>query len=207
MLEVEDYTRVTVLAMPHAPLLVGSAATDVIHLIAELVENATVFSPPNTVVHVRGMPAANGFAVEVEDRGLGLSLSAVEEINARLAEPPEFDLADTDRLGLFVVARLAARHGIKVVLRPSPYDGVTAIVLLPSTLLAVPESPLVGAQITGADPSLLSGQATGAARTGRTVRALGAAPEARSRPAPAPRAQPVTHAGIFPGPVPDPAAE
>ncbi|MEV4381028.1 nitrate- and nitrite sensing domain-containing protein [Streptosporangium sp. NPDC049644] len=140
VLEVEDYTRVTVLPMPQAPLLVGAAVTDVIHLIAELVENATVFSPPNTVVHVRSMVAANGFALEVEDRGLGLNQATLDELNAKLADPPEFDLADSDRLGLFVVARLAARHGIKVVLRPSPYDGTTAIVLLPQSLLATCEA-------------------------------------------------------------------
>jgi hypothetical protein len=142
VLEVEDYTRVTVLPMPQAPMLVGGAVTDLIHLIAELVENATAFSPPNTVVHIRSMPAANGFALEIEDRGLGLNRATLEELNAKLAEPPEFDLADSDRLGLFVVARLASRHGIKVVLRPSPYDGTTAIVLLPSTLLAVEEVPV-----------------------------------------------------------------
>jgi hypothetical protein len=141
------------------------------------------------------MTAANGFAVEVEDRGLGLSQSAIDEINVQLSEPPEFDLADTDRLGLFVVARLAARHGIKVVLRPSPYDGVTAIVLLPPSLLAVPESPLIGTRIAGADQPSLSGQVTGAAHTGRAVRALGAAPEPWSRPASVLRAQPVAHGG------------
>ncbi|MFS1298940.1 nitrate- and nitrite sensing domain-containing protein [Streptosporangium longisporum] len=142
VLEVEDYTRVTVLPMPQAPMLVGGAVTDLIHLIAELVENATAFSPPNTVVHIRSMSAANGFALEIEDRGLGLNRTTLDELNAKLAEPPEFDLADSDRLGLFVVARLASRHGIKVVLRPSPYDGTTAIVLLPSTLLAVEEVPV-----------------------------------------------------------------
>ncbi|MEU4830228.1 nitrate- and nitrite sensing domain-containing protein [Streptosporangium sp. NPDC023615] len=142
VLEVEDYTRVTVLPMPHAPMLVGGVVTDLIHLIAELVENATVFSPPNTVVHVRSMSAAKGFALEIEDRGLGLNRATLDELNAKLAEPPEFDLADSDRLGLFVVARLASRHGIKVVLRPSPYDGTTAIVLLPPALLAVEEVPV-----------------------------------------------------------------
>ncbi|MEW9548316.1 nitrate- and nitrite sensing domain-containing protein [Nonomuraea sp. NPDC050783] len=141
VLEVEDYTRVTVSPMPQAPMLVGAAVTDVIHLVAELVENATVFSPPDTSVQVRGMTAANGFALEVEDRGLGLNEATLNELNARLAEPPEFDLADSDRLGLFVVSRLAARHGIKIVLRRSPYDGTTAIVLLPSGLLAGPEGP------------------------------------------------------------------
>ncbi|MFC0550304.1 nitrate- and nitrite sensing domain-containing protein [Planotetraspora thailandica] len=141
VLEVEDYTRVTVAPMQNAPLLVGAAVTDVIHLIAELVENATVFSPPDTTIQIRSTLAANGFALEVEDRGLGISQATLERLNARLVEPPEFDLADSDRLGLFVVSRLAARHGIKIVLRPSPYDGTTAIVLLPLSLLASPDSP------------------------------------------------------------------
>jgi signal transduction histidine kinase len=141
VLEVEDYTRVTVLPMPDAPLLTGGAVTDVIHLVAELVENATAFSPPGTAIHVRGMPAANGFSIEVEDRGLGLGQVCVNTLNGRLADPPEFDPADSDRLGLFVVSRLAARHGIRVVLRPSPYDGATAIVLLPNAVLTGPDLP------------------------------------------------------------------
>ncbi|GII28565.1 sensor histidine kinase [Planotetraspora mira] len=174
VLEVEDYTRVVVAPMPQAPLLVGAAVTDVIHLIAELVENAAVFSPPDTTVHVRSSVAANGFALEVEDRGLGLSRATLEDLNARLTDPPEFDLADSDRLGLFVVARLAARHNIKIVLRPSPYDGTTAIVLLPSSLLATAEAPateIVSHQMAPA----------GHARLGRPLRALSATPEARSR--------------------------
>ncbi|MEO3795108.1 nitrate- and nitrite sensing domain-containing protein [Nonomuraea sp. B10E15] len=160
VLEVEDYTRVSVAPMPDAPLLVGAAVTDVIHLVAELVENATVFSPPDTTVQIRSMTAANGFALEVEDRGLGLPEAVIQEYNARLAEPPEFDLADSDRLGLFVVARLAARHGIKVSLRPSPYDGTTAIVLLPTVLLA-----------EAGNPSVTAGD-----RAGKPTRALGTAP-------------------------------
>ncbi|MET8864802.1 nitrate- and nitrite sensing domain-containing protein [Nonomuraea sp. NPDC004580] len=151
VLEVEDYTRVTVAPMPDAPLLVGAAVTDVIHLVAELIENATVYSPPNTTVQVRGVTAANGVALEVEDRGLGLNDATLAELNARLSDTPEFDLADTDRLGLFVVARLAARHGIKIMLRRSPYDGTTAIVLLPATLLAEAERPALTA---GSAPAL-----------------------------------------------------
>ncbi|GAA1007378.1 hypothetical protein Aple_018130 [Acrocarpospora pleiomorpha] len=134
--EVEDYTRVTVHEMRHAPTVVGTAVTDLMHLVAELIENATVFSPPGTRVFVRGETAANGYAIEIEDRGLGLEPGKLEALNRRLAEPPEFDLADSERLGLFVVARLAARHGVKVVLRPSPYDGVTAIVMIPPSMLA-----------------------------------------------------------------------
>ncbi|MEO3860251.1 nitrate- and nitrite sensing domain-containing protein [Acrocarpospora sp. B8E8] len=140
VIEVKDYTRVIVAPMPNAPALVGAAVTDVIHLVAELVENAAVFSPPETTIHIRSAVAANGFGLEVEDRGLGLSPATLERVNARLAEPPEFDLADSDRLGLFVVSRLAARHGIKIALRPSPYGGTTAIVLLPSSLLAAAEA-------------------------------------------------------------------
>ncbi|HLU71056.1 MAG TPA: nitrate- and nitrite sensing domain-containing protein [Nonomuraea sp.] len=135
-LEVEDYTRVRVEPMPDGPLLVGGAVTDVIHLVAELLENATAFSPPNTTVQVRGLTAANGFALEIEDRGLGMSPGILDELNAQLATPPEFDLARSDRMGVFVVSRLAARHGIKVTLRPSPYDGTTAIVMLPASVLS-----------------------------------------------------------------------
>ncbi|WP_248962139.1 sensor histidine kinase [Sphaerisporangium perillae] len=174
VLEVEDYTRVTMPSMPQAPLLVGAAVADVIHLIAELVENATLFSPPHTTVHIRAMTAANGFAVEVEDRGLGLSPDTLDDLNAKLADPPEFDLVDTDRLGLFVVAKLAARHGIKIRLRPSPYDGTTAIVLLPSSLLAPSKTPLAEAAPRWA------GQ-TGPARPDRAVRALSTGPEARPK--------------------------
>jgi signal transduction histidine kinase len=172
VLEVEDYTRVTVAPMPQVPLLVGPAVTDVMHLIAELVENATVFSPPDTAVHIRSVNAANGFALEVEDRGLGLGRTTLDELNARLAEPPEFDMANSDRLGLFVVARLAARHGIKVVLRPSPYAGITAIVLLPARLLAIMEVPVVETA------SHQMGQARHA-RPRRPPRALSMAPEER----------------------------
>ncbi|MFI6905904.1 nitrate- and nitrite sensing domain-containing protein [Nonomuraea sp. NPDC050394] len=129
--EVEDYQRVAVEPMPsHA--LAGPLVGDVIHLIAELIENATVYSPPHTPVMVRGEAAARGFAIEVEDRGLGMSPEELADLNTRLASPPEFDLADSDRLGLFVVARLAARHDIRVTLRGSPYGGTTAIVLIPA---------------------------------------------------------------------------
>ncbi|KAB8190897.1 hypothetical protein FH608_033130 [Nonomuraea phyllanthi] len=174
VLEVEDYTRVTVVPMPDAPLLVGAAVTDVIHLVAELVENATAYSPPDTTVHVRSMTAANGFALEVEDRGLGLNQATLDELNARLADPPEFDLADSDRLGLFVVARLAARHGIKISLRRSPYEGTTAIVLLPTMLLAEGGIPAVAAGVRQPEPAV--------ARVAKPVRALGAGPTSSAEP-------------------------
>ncbi|MBG0827178.1 nitrate- and nitrite sensing domain-containing protein [Planomonospora sp. ID67723] len=133
--EVEDYKRVNVAPLPDV-MLDGGAVADIAHLIAELIENATVYSPPQTMVTVRGEMVANGFAVEVEDRGLGLGSAEYAEINARLADPPEFDLADSDRLGLFVVGRLAARHGIQIVLRASSFGGTTAIVLIPRGVIA-----------------------------------------------------------------------
>ncbi|MCG5217566.1 nitrate- and nitrite sensing domain-containing protein [Streptosporangium sp. KLBMP 9127] len=138
--EVEDYTRVAVLPAPNAALD-GAAVADVTHLIAELIENATVFSPPQTTVNIRGDLVANGFAIEVEDRGLGLMPEEYAAINDRLANPPEFDLADSDRLGLFVVGQLAIRHGIHVMLRASPYGGTTAIVLIPRPLVAESDVP------------------------------------------------------------------
>ncbi|SDM09449.1 Signal transduction histidine kinase [Nonomuraea maritima] len=138
--EVEDYTRVNVAAMPPGAVD-GSAAADVTHLVAELVENATIYSPPDSPVQVRGDRVTNGYAIEVEDKGLGLSAAEYGQINALLAEPPEFDLADSDRLGLFVVATLARRHGIKVRLRRSPFGGTLAIMLVPRAIVAEPPEP------------------------------------------------------------------
>ncbi|MEV0387876.1 nitrate- and nitrite sensing domain-containing protein [Nonomuraea sp. NPDC050643] len=138
--EVEDYQRIVVEPMT-GQRLAGNVVGDVIHLIAELVENATVYSPAHTPVIVRGEEAARGFAFEVEDRGHGMEPEELADYNERLASPPEFDLADSDRLGLFVVSRLAARHDIRVTLRGSPYGGTTAIVLIPEEHVAEPEAP------------------------------------------------------------------
>jgi signal transduction histidine kinase len=132
--EVEEYERVEVMQPPSVALL-GSAVTDVAHLMAELIENATLFSPPQTRVDVRSSATPHGLVVEVEDRGLGLPRAELDELNDRLTDAPEFDLAQSDRLGLFVVSRLATRHGIKVALVPSPYGGLTATVALPAALL------------------------------------------------------------------------
>jgi signal transduction histidine kinase len=128
--EVEDYVRVDVLSESR-DLVAGNAVNDVIHLVAELVENATVFSPPNTRIEVRADRAGTGLVAEIEDRGLGLSEEELADINGRLASPPEFDLANSEQLGLFVVSRLASRHSIKVALRQSIYGGTTAILVLP----------------------------------------------------------------------------
>ncbi len=135
--EVEDYTRIKVSSTTQAALS-GPAVGDVIHMIAELAENAAIFSPPNTPVLISGDIVGRGFAVEIEDRGLGLSDEQLAEINDRLANPPAFDLSGSDQLGLFVASQLARRHDIKISLRASPYGGTTAIVLIPVGLV-VPE--------------------------------------------------------------------
>ena len=131
--EVEDYTRVSVLTRS-ADALIGAAVADVIHLLAELIENATANSPGSTEVTVRAERVAHGIVAEVEDRGLGMDEETMAAANEALADPPEFDLADSEKLGFFVIARLAARHNIKITLRPSPYGGLAAIVLLPHAI-------------------------------------------------------------------------
>ncbi|MFI5983058.1 nitrate- and nitrite sensing domain-containing protein [Streptomyces sp. NPDC051555] len=149
--EVEDYERIEVRRLQRLGIT-GPAVADVTHLIAELLENATVFSPPHTAVQVYGERVANGFTLEIHDRGLGMHPDALLDANLRLAETPEFELSDTDRLGLFVVSRLARRHGVKISLQPSPYGGTTAIVFLPVDLLTeAPETNGSGLRLEGAE--------------------------------------------------------
>ena len=137
--EVEDYTRIKVTANTRAAIT-GPAVADVIHMIAELAENAVVFSPPNTPVLISGDVVGRGFAVEIEDRGLGLSEERRAELNDLLKNPPPFDLSGSDQLGLFVASQLARKHNIRISLRGSPYGGTTAIVLIPNTLVVSEES-------------------------------------------------------------------
>jgi len=132
--EIEDYKRVTVLTRAE-DAVTGLAAADMIHLLAELIENATLSSPSGTRVEVRAERVANGFAIEIDDRGLGIEADQLHTINKRLARPPDFDLANADQLGLFVVGKLAARHGVRIALRPSAYGGTTAVVLLPNSIV------------------------------------------------------------------------
>ncbi|MGK5440641.1 nitrate- and nitrite sensing domain-containing protein [Micromonospora sp. URMC 105] len=132
--EVEAYDRVDIGTVQPAGV-VGRAVADVIHLLAELIENATAFSPPETRVEVSGQQVSRGYVVEITDHGLGMTPQAVENANRRLARPPEFDPADSARLGLFVVSRLAARHGVRVTLRSEAPGGVTAVVLVPADLV------------------------------------------------------------------------
>ncbi len=141
--EVEDYARVSVVTRSQAALA-GSATADVIHLLAELIENAATLSPPYTQVRVSGDTVASGFAMEVEDGGLGISPARLAELNERLANPPEFNPSDSEQLGLFVVSQLARRHGILVTLKASPYGGTTAVVLIPHHLVVTEEASRAG---------------------------------------------------------------
>jgi signal transduction histidine kinase len=132
--EVMEYERIRVVAASPGALE-GRAVADVIHMIAELAENATTFSPPQTPVRITGSLVAAGYAVEIEDRGLGMPEQIRAEWNAALADPQPLDLAATDQLGLYVAGRLASRHGIRITLRSSPYGGTTVVVLIPPALV------------------------------------------------------------------------
>jgi hypothetical protein len=135
--EVEQYSRVK-LVPPIDGTLRGHAVADVIHLLAELVENATVFSAPHTQVLLRAGLVTSGLAVEVEDRGLGMPLGEQNKMNALLTDPDQVNVASLlqdGRIGLFVVSQLARRHGIHVRLQTNIYGGVQAVLVVPQALL------------------------------------------------------------------------
>ncbi|MCL7456734.1 nitrate- and nitrite sensing domain-containing protein [Micromonospora echinofusca] len=181
--EVESYDRVDITAVAPAGVL-GRAVGDVIHLLAELIENATAFSRPQTRVEVAGQHVANGYAIEITDRGLGMSAAALEDTNRRLARSPDFEPTETARLGHFVVARLAARHGVRVRLRPSDGGGLTAVVLIPADL--VTDEPALAP--TGGPP--VASPATGTPEERRLARAS----RLSTLPRPARSAEPATAA-------------
>jgi signal transduction histidine kinase len=136
--ETEDLDRV-VFAVDEGLAVYGNAVADLTHLVAELVENAVHFSPPEANVIIRTRPnlqSAGAFVLTVEDWGLGMRPEDLAAANDLLATPSEVDLSVSRRLGLHVVARLAQRHGIAVSLTPTPGCGVTAAVALPPSLFA-----------------------------------------------------------------------
>lgn len=174
--EVEQYSRVK-LVPPIAGTLRGHAVADVIHLLAELVENATVFSAPHTQVLLRANLVTAGLAVEVEDRGLGMPLTEQNKMNHLLADPDQVNVASLlqdGRIGLYVVSALARRHGIAVRLQTNIYGGVQAVLILPQGLL-------------GTEPQ--------------------AEPAATGRPQPAPEAAPPAAPGVVREPAQAPAAQ
>jgi signal transduction histidine kinase len=133
--EIEQYNRVTLNMTPDISL-VGQAVSDVVHLLAELIENATIFSPKDTPVQVTMQYlASGGVLIEISDKGIGVSEARLEEMNWRLDNPPTIDVSVSRHMGLFAVARLAERHGVRVRLRPALPQGLSALVWLPDSLI------------------------------------------------------------------------
>jgi hypothetical protein len=174
--EIEDYARVRLL-VDSPDSVQGTAVADMTHMLAELVENAVLYSPPDTAVQVRSGRVATGYVVEVEDHGLGIPSDTMTVLNELLAQPPEFDLAD--RLGLFVVSRLAARHGVRVSLCEGTYGGTRAIVLLPPSLVVAQRPASVPVQVGS---SARTDQSVGAGRLPR--RTVGGDPARRTKDSP-----------------------
>ncbi|MGL4176175.1 MAG: nitrate- and nitrite sensing domain-containing protein [Dermatophilaceae bacterium] len=134
--EVEQYQRVDVVGNGVDSVLVQPhAVKDVVHLLAELLENATTFSSPRTSVIAEARRVGDRVVVEIEDSGVGLGITQLEEINEHLRRPQELDVAVARQMGVYVVARLAAIHGIHVALRLVRHGGVLAIVELPDSIL------------------------------------------------------------------------
>ncbi len=132
--EIEQYGRVTLRIQPGVAVA-GQAVSDVVHLLAELIENATVFSPEDAPVHVSAQElTSGGVLVEVSDSGVGVPEARLAEMNWRLDNPPVIDVSVSRHMGLFAVARLAERHGIRVRLRPRPPQGLAALVWLPDNV-------------------------------------------------------------------------
>lgn len=163
--EVEQYERVQLQVQPGFAV-VGQAVNDIVHLVAELVENATTFSPQDTRVQLNAQPlSGGGVMLDITDNGIGMPPEECAEVNRRLAEPPVVDVSVSRRMGLFVVGRLATRHGIRVQLRPAQSSGLTVLALLPDSI--VTRSVSGGAGRTGPDlDSQLA--AAGLATTGTT---------------------------------------
>ncbi|WP_029181202.1 MULTISPECIES: nitrate- and nitrite sensing domain-containing protein [Streptomyces] len=187
--EIERYERVRIAALPPHAHIAGFAADDLSHLLAELLENATSFSPPDLPVEISGWLLENGeVMLSVQDEGIGMAEDRLERLNARLADfdpeaPYDQEGEDGLGLGLYVVARLAHRHGVRVQLREQKQGGVAAVVVLPRTLLAaapaaaVPASgPLSGTSHTvafpGADAEANSNVLHGRASNGDPLVAL-----------------------------------
>ncbi|WP_225830202.1 sensor histidine kinase KdpD [Streptomyces sp. NK08204] len=194
--EVEQYSRVK-LVPPVDGELRGHAVADVIHLLAELIENATVFSAPHTQVLLRATLVTSGLAVEVEDRGLGMPVDEQSRMNALLAHPDQVNVARLladGRIGLYVVSQLAQRHGIDVRLQTNIYGGVQAVLVVPQALLG-----------TAGDAVDTQGSASAAGTAGASSPASPPSEHQRQRAPrqPRQRPQPQPHSSV-PAPVPRP---
>ncbi len=132
--EIEDFARVELTSLDESSVE-GSAASDIAHLLAELLENASNFSPPGSPIQVHGRRRADSYLLAIVDQGIGMEEDALDAANGRLADPVEFDRAPSAYLGHFVVGQLAKRHGIRVRVADSPYGGLAAQLLLPASIL------------------------------------------------------------------------
>ncbi|NJC63500.1 HAMP domain-containing protein [Planosporangium flavigriseum] len=156
--EVEHYTRIEFGMIDRDVEMAAHSVNDMVHLIAELLDNATAFSPPDSPVVVEARRVGDRAVLIIEDRGIGISPDQLRELNERLANPPMVDVAVSRMMGLVVVARLAARHGVKVELRPARERGTIADLTLPASVL-VPRAlagrggvPVAGSrELAGAD--------------------------------------------------------
>ncbi|MDG4802991.1 nitrate- and nitrite sensing domain-containing protein [Micromonospora sp. WMMD980] len=161
--EVEHYTRIEFGVIDRDIEVAAHAVNDLVHLVAELFDNATAFSPPDSHVMVEARRVGDRASLYVEDRGIGISADQLHDLNERLATPPQVDVAVSRMMGLVVVARLAARHGVKVELRPAADRGTVADVTLPTTVLVpralagrgqpAPALPAAGPQQGGPAPA------------------------------------------------------
>ncbi|PZF97431.1 nitrate- and nitrite sensing domain-containing protein [Micromonospora deserti] len=161
--EVEHYTRIEFGVIDRDIEVAAHAVNDLVHLVAELFDNATAFSPPDSQVFVEARRVGDRASLYVEDRGIGISPEQLHELNERLATPPQVDVAVSRMMGLVVVARLASRHGVKVELRPASDRGMVADVTLPTSVLVpralsgrvqqAPELPASGPQSSGPAPA------------------------------------------------------
>ena len=143
--EVEQYERIELSALPDVEVS-GRAVNDAVHLLSELLENATGLSSGETRVHVTGhVLGGGGVMVEVEDAGIGMDPLELDAANERLTNPPVIDVSVSRRMGLFVVGRLSHRHGIRVRLRASSGGGIAALVAFPPDLVSYAGAALVGA--------------------------------------------------------------
>ncbi len=140
--EVEDFARISLLALDDVTVG-GNVAVDLAHLLSELMENATHFSPPDTTVEIVGHRSDEGYTLSVSDQGIGMSADQLAEANAQLARPPLVGLALSRSLGFIVIGRLASRFGVSVKLTSSSSGGVTALVTLPGELVTVDGQPMV----------------------------------------------------------------
>ena len=183
--EVEQYERIELSSVP-ATEVAGRVVNDLVHLLAELLENATSFSSPQTKVKVTGHALPDGrVLVEIHDTGIGLSPEDLAAINERLASPPTVDVSVSRRMGLFVVGRLSLRHGIRIQLRPSDSGGTTALVMLPVDVAQGGRKPVPqGAGGKGGAPG---GQGGPGGQGNGSAGLLGSPPPRRQVPGSGPR--------------------